>query len=143
MNTETLTKETQVQIWAIEALAQVFYFLHVDTETLPIIYRKLPQSPLKDFCIHFTENQMNWKRKGLRAMDNIMVNGVKIKEALLKDMESGDLWAMMDCINDLKAGQDMESISAILKELVEVKDLTPIKQSLILQIQNLKYKEQV
>lgn len=134
-------KETQLTLWCLDALAQMIYFSHLNSEYCPMIARKLPASNLKDVVIYYGQNQVDWKRKLLRALKGFKTGGLDLHEGMMKDLEDTPIMAFFDILSDLKRGRDMEGVADVVKELVDVDDISSILPNLKAIIRNQKLKE--
>jgi hypothetical protein len=139
---QTLTKETQTQLIALDCLAQMIYLLHLTCEYCPYIAKRLPPSNLKDVVLYFGQNETNWKNKMLRALKGFKTGGVDLHAAMVKDLESAELPAYFDIMTNLKKARDLETIADLVGEMADVTDFSEIKGNLTALIRNQKYKEE-
>ena len=127
----TKQQDTDMQLIALDFIAAMTYQTKLNVDCLDNKLKYLRPSPLKDKVLYFVNNQKEWLRKLLDAMDRI-----GIRENMERDLNSTDLDHYCIITEFARKTIDMEGASNIMEAVSQCPEITEQMQQSIIQILN-------
>lgn len=125
-------QQTQdMQLIALDFIAAMTYQTKLNIDCLDKKVMYLRPSPLKDKVLYFVNNQKEWLRKLLSAMDKI-----GIRESMERDLNAVELDYYCIITEYARKTIDMEGAANIMEAVSQCPQITDDMQQSIIQILN-------
>ena len=125
-----MTKQQEdMQLIALDFIAAMTYQTKLNIDCLDKKVMNLRPSPLKDKVLYFVQNQKDWLRKLMAALDKI-----GIAESMQRDLDGVELDYYCIITEFARKTIDMEGAANIMEAVSECKEITDQMQQSIIQI---------
>ena len=125
-----MTKQQEdMQLIALDFIAAMTYQTKLNIDCLDKKVMNLRPSPLKDKVLYFVQNQKDWLRKLMAALDKI-----GIAESMQRDLDGVELDYYCIISEFARKTIDMEGAANIMEAVSECKEITDQMQQSIIQI---------
>ena len=127
-----MTKQQEdMQLIALDFIAAMTYQTKLNIDCLDKKVMNLRPSPLKDKVLYFVQNQKDWLRKLMAALDKI-----GIAESMQRDLDGVELDYYCIITEFARKTIDMKGAANIMEAVSECKEITDQMQQSIIQILN-------
>ena len=115
-----MTKQQEdMQLIALDFIAAMTYQTKLNIDCLDKKVMNLKPSPLKDKVLYFVQNQKDWLRKLMAALDKI-----GIAESMQRDLDGVELDYYCIITEFARKTIDMEGAANIMEAVSECKEIT-------------------